>query len=180
MRIFHKLVPTVVALALLMGTPSLRAAELAPAEAQQIAVEAYIYGYSLVSMDVTRRLMTNVPPGVKVGLGPANAFQPWLIALFGAFVAPFTEEAVFRGLLYPSLRKVLPGGAFGAAVAVSLLFAAIHGSLVAFVPLFVLAMLLAGVMERTNSLLACVVVHAIHNGTSLVPMMVRVVSGGGS
>lgn len=129
---------------------------------------------------VQRGAALHVQEVVETFARPANAFQPWLIALFGAFVAPFTEEAVFRGLLYPSLRKVLPGGAFGAAVAVSLLFAAIHGSLVAFVPLFVLAMLLAGVMERTNSLLACVVVHAIHNGTSLVPMMVRVVSGGGS
>jgi len=51
------------------------AADLTPAQAKAIAVEAYVYTYPLVMMDMTRRLMTNVPPGVKPGLGPANAFH---------------------------------------------------------------------------------------------------------
>jgi membrane protease YdiL (CAAX protease family) len=104
---------------------------------------------------------------------PEASYQPWLLGFFGVFVAPFTEEAVFRGLLYPALRRRMPGGPFGAAVAVSLLFALIHASLLAFVPLFVLAMVLAWTMERTNSLLACVVVHAIHNASSVLPLLVR-------
>jgi hypothetical protein len=52
------------------GTISLTAEE-----ALQIGVEAYIYFYPLVSMDVTRRVMTNVPAGVKSGAGPMNRFN---------------------------------------------------------------------------------------------------------
>jgi hypothetical protein len=43
-------------------------------EAYEIGVEAYIYFYPLVSMDVTRRITTNAPLGAKPGYGPMNQF----------------------------------------------------------------------------------------------------------
>jgi len=47
---------------------------LSEQEAYEIGIEAYHYFYSIVSMDVTRRLMTSCPPDAKPGMGPANGF----------------------------------------------------------------------------------------------------------
>jgi hypothetical protein len=44
-------------------------------EAQAIALEAYLYLYPLVMMDVTRRQMTNAEAGQQVGFGPMNTFS---------------------------------------------------------------------------------------------------------
>jgi hypothetical protein len=44
-------------------------------EAQAIAADAYVYFYPLVTMDVTRRQMTNLESGKKPGFGPMNAFH---------------------------------------------------------------------------------------------------------
>ena len=44
-------------------------------EAHAIATEAYVYFYPLVTMDLTRRQMTNVPAGKELGFGPANTFS---------------------------------------------------------------------------------------------------------
>jgi hypothetical protein len=44
-------------------------------ELRDIAAEAYIYLYPLVTMDVTRKVMTNGPGGEGLGRGPMNAFH---------------------------------------------------------------------------------------------------------
>ncbi|MCH8991138.1 MAG: DUF1254 domain-containing protein, partial [Acidobacteria bacterium] len=44
-------------------------------ELNQIAQEAYVFLYPLVLMDITRRVGTNVPSGVKPGFGPPNVFS---------------------------------------------------------------------------------------------------------
>jgi hypothetical protein len=43
-------------------------------QARAIAVDAYVYFYSLLTMDVTRKQMTNVPPGKIPGFGPMGMF----------------------------------------------------------------------------------------------------------
>ena len=43
-------------------------------EARSIAVAAYVYFYPLVTMDVTRKQLTNIPPGTDGIGGPMNTF----------------------------------------------------------------------------------------------------------
>jgi hypothetical protein len=50
------------------------AAQVSPEEAKAIGVEAYLYFYPLVTMDVTREQLTNVEPGNGGLGGPPNTF----------------------------------------------------------------------------------------------------------
>jgi hypothetical protein len=59
----------------LIWPQSVRAAEVETAEqAREIAVDAYIYFYPLITMEVTRRQFTNIEPGKEIGKGPMNVF----------------------------------------------------------------------------------------------------------
>lgn len=60
---------------LLTAAEPAAAATADPHELRELATEAYIYFYPLVSMEVTRRLATNLPAGTKPGFGPANRFS---------------------------------------------------------------------------------------------------------
>lgn len=55
------------------GSPA-QAQQISDAEAQQIAQEAYIYLYPLITMDITRKQLTNADPKLSAIGGPANSF----------------------------------------------------------------------------------------------------------
>ena len=47
---------------------------LSEAEAHAIGVEAYVYFYPLITMDLTRKQSTNIEAGKEIGKGPMNTF----------------------------------------------------------------------------------------------------------
>ena len=67
------------------------------------------------------------------------------------FLAPVTEEMLFRGILYPAIKQ--RGYPQLALWGTSLLFAAVHMNAVTFLPLAVLALVLTGLYEWTDNLL---------------------------
>ena len=48
--------------------------DLTTEQARSIAVEAYLYFYSLITMEVTRKQSTNIDAGKEFGKGPMNSF----------------------------------------------------------------------------------------------------------
>ncbi|MFS8113287.1 DUF1254 domain-containing protein [Rhizobium jaguaris] len=57
-----------------LSQPASAAEPVSPEDAHAIGVEAYIYLYPLVTMDITRKQATNVEAGKVFGRGPANEF----------------------------------------------------------------------------------------------------------
>ena len=90
--------------------------------------------------------------------GPA-----WPLVATGLFVtlgAPLLEEIGFRGMIYPSFRRVLPRG--WAIVLVGALFGIVHGNLANLLPISVLGAWLCIVRDR-HGLLTCIVLHLMVN-----------------
>ncbi|HMK37105.1 MAG TPA: DUF1254 domain-containing protein [Desulfomonilaceae bacterium] len=59
---------------MLTSIPATSRAATSEQEAHAIGVEAYIYFYSLITMDTTRKQSTNIEPGKELGRGPMNTF----------------------------------------------------------------------------------------------------------
>jgi membrane protease YdiL (CAAX protease family) len=87
-----------------------------------------------------------------------------LLLLQTAVVAAVVEETMFRGVFYPALRK-----RWGVARAIALsgaLFSLAHPTLPGgFLPLWTLGAAFAIACERRGSLIPCIVMHALNNGT---------------
>jgi hypothetical protein len=86
---------TIVGVVVLLGagllpTGNIAHAEENPFEAVPLGVEAYIYGYPLVTMEMTRRVMTNVPEphGTRAPMGQFVRMREYPSAAFRDVTAP--------------------------------------------------------------------------------------------
>ena len=65
---------SVAALLAILAAPAGAQSKITEQEAHAIGVDAYLYFYPLVIMDLTRKQSTNIEPGKEIGRGPMNMF----------------------------------------------------------------------------------------------------------
>jgi len=95
--------------------------------------------------------------------------QQIYFAIVTVFVAPFVEEVMFRGILYPTVKQF--GFPKFALWTTSLFFAMSHFNALAFVPLLFMAVILTFLYETTENLLAPIVTHALFNAANFALLL---------
>jgi hypothetical protein len=95
-------------------------------------------------------------------------------ALVGLFIlicviAPVVEEVIFRGFVYPGLRRRM--SVTGAVVVSALLFALMHNNPAALAPIALIGIVLAILYERNLSLVPSIICHALNNTLVFFLMM---------
>lgn len=92
-----------------------------------------------------------------------------LMGITAAVVAPICEEVVFRGYLYPAVKRF--AGPWMSALCTALMFSAAHGNVSALVPLFIFGLALAALYEFTGSIWAPMAAHFLFNTATVVILM---------
>lgn len=146
----------------------------AEGSARAAGVGVFAYALAVPGLVGTMLLSNWMWPALGLDASPqpivelARGLTGEKLALFfvlAVFVIPLCEELFFRSFLQPLLVQNL--GDRGGVAITALLFAGMHANLFALVPIFALALVLGSVMLRTQRVVSCWIVHALHNGLML-------------
>jgi membrane protease YdiL (CAAX protease family) len=88
----------------------------------------------------------------------------WWALPLGLIAAPLFEEFIFRGLIFGGLRRSF--GMWPATLASAAVFAIVHPA-ISMLPVFFMGVCAALVYERTRSLLAPMLLHAVYNACAI-------------
>lgn len=137
-----------------------------------IGIGSWIGGSVLAALVALVLEAVGIEPDMQAAEQALQAIDPWLVVIPVVVLAPIAEEIFFRGVVLNALLR--EAGARWATFGSATLFALVHASVVAFLPILILGVILAWVARRTRGLLAPIVVHATFNGLSvLVALLVR-------
>ncbi len=93
-----------------------------------------------------------------------------LVSLMAVVFSPIAEELIFRGFLYGVARQY--GGRWPAMIVTAVLFSAIHIHIPSMAALFVFAIGLTLIYERTRSLWAPICVHMLFNAATVIYVLI--------
>jgi hypothetical protein len=92
--------------------------------------------------------------------------------LFASVLAPFTEEIIFRGIIYRTLKRTLPR--WLAALLSAVAFGAAHADLSSLVPLIALGFIFALAYDATGCIAVTMVAHGLFNLNTIVALLLGV------
>ncbi|HUE37067.1 MAG TPA: CPBP family intramembrane glutamic endopeptidase [Candidatus Acidoferrum sp.] len=140
-----------------------------------IVVLPVTYVLQEVSVTLMEKIhwMPKEEPAVTLLMGATSRASAVYLGFFAVVLAPVAEEFIFRGVLFPFVKQL--GFPKTAWIGISLLFALIHATATIFIPLFVLALALTWLYEKTGTLMAPIFAHALFNvsGLVLIPYLSR-------
>ena len=135
-----------------------------------VLVSILIFPVALSLNDFASRIIksTGVTPqlqqAVQVVREASSVVQLIVQALAAVVFAPIVEELIFRGILYPAVKRTYSQKT--ALWGVSILFALTHMNFMVILPLTVLAIILTFLYETTRNLLAPIVAHSLFNAAN--------------
>ena len=99
---------------------------------------------------------------IEVFIG-IDSFSVKILAVISiGILAPISEEIVFRGLVYRTLKGI----AFFRGT-LNAVFSAIHANAFVFLPLFIMGMILAASYEKSGSIVVPMLVHSLFNFSNI-------------
>jgi len=127
-----------------------------------------VYPLIFLMQTVSYRFAGSAPPqDLLIFLMNTNSAADRLIVIgLAIVVAPIAEETLFRGYLYGVARKYV--GRLWAMMVTALLFAGVHGHLPSLAGLFLFALFLTILYEKSGSLWVPVCIHALFNGVTVI------------
>jgi hypothetical protein len=143
-----------------------------------LALLPLVYAASMLVEVVITLLHHQMPPAhpmLQELQEDRHSIWLWIVIFEAVALVPLAEELLFRGLLQTTLvyvigRKRNPSAAarWMGVILTAALFALAHREAAFFLPLFVLAVGLGYLYERTANLWACVMMHGLFNGLQII------------
>ena len=138
-----------------------------------LVVLPVMFGLKFISELLLRKLGWPLTDqrAVETILNAKSAGLRAYLGFFAIVIAPLAEEFFFRGLLFSAAKKM--GWPKCGWLGASLLFAGIHGSAPVFLPLFVFALVLTWLYQKTEGLLAPIAAHAAFNAVNVIILVTQ-------
>jgi len=129
-------------------------------------------GIGLLGNVLTKLFGTPAPQSFAVAVKGANyTWEFILLTVLGGVIAPIKEELLFRGLIYPPLRRALGRGK--GILLTGVFFATLHLEVIRFLPLFIGGVVLTWLYERSSSIWPAIVAHGTWNILMAVALWVQ-------
>ena len=131
-----------------------------------------LFGLLMITAVLTKFLPGGYTPVTEELNGNVGTSKSVALFFVVSVLAPIWEEFFFRGLLLPALTKALGKPIYGALLS-SFVFASIHPQGMLGIPLLMgVGMVLCAVSYQTKSLVSNMILHGLHNGATILVVLV--------